>query len=125
MNTLLLDAPQNAQAEIASRLSRALRDPDYGRAEDALLAWLTRPDCGELDRLASSLIERDARRLGHLLDLMLQFELVPGVDSERLYRVLDDLRDRTGIDHDQPLDERWNADRTFNGARLAQRLRKV
>ena len=61
MNTLLLDAPQNAQAEIASRLSRALRDPDYGRAEDALLAWLTRPDCGELDRLASSLIERDAR----------------------------------------------------------------
>jgi hypothetical protein len=111
-----------AQYETASPLELALRDIDYRVAEDAAVAWLMHPDYNELDTLSATLIERDARRLGHLLDVLLHLELCPEPLQERVYRVLDDLRDRIEIDHDQPASERWKSDRCFDVERLRERL---
>jgi hypothetical protein len=111
-----------APFETASPLGVALRDPDYRMAEEAAAAWLLRPDFDELEALSATLIDRDARRLGHLLDLLLQLEPCAELPQERIYRVLDDLRDRTDIDHDRPASERWDADRTFDAERLNARL---
>jgi hypothetical protein len=111
-----------AQYETASPLELALRDIDYRVAEDAAVAWLMHPDYDELDTVSAGLIERDARRLGHLLDMLLHLELCPEPLQERVYRVLDDLRDRIEIDHDQPASERWKADRCFDVDRLRERI---
>ncbi len=111
-----------AQFETASPLELALRDTDYRVAEDAAVVWLMHPDYNELDTLSATLIERDARRLGHLLDLLLHLELCPEPLHDRVYRVLDDLRDRIEIDHDQPASERWKSDRCFDVQRLRERI---
>lgn len=111
-----------AAFEAATPLVQALREPDYRVAEEAALVWLLQPDGDELEQLSSTLIERDARRLGHLLDLLLGLDHCNDLLSERIYRVVDDLRDRIEIDLDQPAHERWRADRTFDAERLQTRL---
>ena len=111
-----------AQFETASPLELALRDIDYRVGEDAAVVWLMHPDFDELDAVSAGLIERDARRLGHLLDLLLHLELCPEPLQDRVYRVLDDLRDRIEIDHGQPASERWKSDRCFDVERLRERL---
>lgn len=111
-----------ADRETVSRLRETLTDPDFRAAEEAASGWLMKPDYDELEALSLSLIERDARRLGQLLDLLLSLGLSHGIARERVYRVLDDLRDRIEIDHDQPASERWKADRTFDLGRMRERM---
>lgn len=111
-----------AHFEMTSVLDQALREQDYRQAEDAAVAWLMHPDYDELDAISAALIERDARRLGQLLDVLLSLELCTEAQQERVYRVLDDLRDRVKIDHDQPTAERWKSDRCFDVGRLRERI---
>lgn len=111
-----------AERETVSLLRATLTDLDFRAAEEAASVWLMKPDYDELEALSMSLIERDARRLGQLLDLLLSLGVSDDSDRERVYRVLDDLRDRIEIDHDQPASERWKADRTFDLERMRERM---